>query len=222
MAGAWRSSRHGSTSSGATSVRSVLRRPPTCRPGPGSRRATSGRPSPRSTMRGSLVRFRDEAGRELLDLPDAPRPGEDAVAPPRLLPMWDEILLGFRDRTRVISDEDRAPRHQPQRRRAANVPRRRAGRWVLVGRAGRRRDTGRARAVPSPCRGRPARARGRGRPAGPLRRAAGARRLCPLPDVRRRAGTSPDGWSRLRELERGRDSSRRHGWTARSATGSSW
>ena len=57
---------------------------------------------------GSLVRFRDEAGRELLDLPDAPRPGEDAVALPRLLPMWDEILLGFRDRTRVISGEDRA------------------------------------------------------------------------------------------------------------------
>jgi Winged helix DNA-binding domain len=56
---------------------------------------------------GSLVRFRDEAGRELLDLADAPRPGEDAAAPPRLLPMWDEILLGFRDRTRVISDEDR-------------------------------------------------------------------------------------------------------------------
>ena len=57
---------------------------------------------------GSLVRFRGEAGRELLDLQDAPRPGEDVVAPPRLLPMWDEILLGFRDRTRVISDEDRA------------------------------------------------------------------------------------------------------------------
>ena len=57
---------------------------------------------------GSLVRFRDEAGRELLDLADAPRPGEDAAALPRLLPMWDEILLAFRDRTRVISDEDRA------------------------------------------------------------------------------------------------------------------
>ena len=56
---------------------------------------------------GSLVRFRDETGRVLLDLPDAPRPGEDAAALPRLLPMWDEVLLGFRDRTRVISDEDR-------------------------------------------------------------------------------------------------------------------
>jgi hypothetical protein len=57
---------------------------------------------------GLVVRFRDEAGRELLDMPDAPRPAEDVTAPPRLLAMWDEILLGFRDRTRVISDEDRA------------------------------------------------------------------------------------------------------------------
>ena len=51
MAAGWRSSTHGSTSFAATWVRSVLRRPPTCRPGPGSRRATSGRPSPRSTTR---------------------------------------------------------------------------------------------------------------------------------------------------------------------------
>ena len=57
---------------------------------------------------GSLVRFRNEAGRELLDLQGAPRPAEDVAAPPRLLPMWDEVLLGFRDRTRIISDEDRA------------------------------------------------------------------------------------------------------------------
>ena len=51
MAAAWRSSWRGSMSSGATWVRSVPHRPPTCRPGPGSRRATSGRPSPRSTTR---------------------------------------------------------------------------------------------------------------------------------------------------------------------------
>ena len=55
----------------------------------------------------ALVRFRDEAGRTLLDLPDAPRPAEDVPAPPRLLPMWDSVLLAYRDRTRVISDEDR-------------------------------------------------------------------------------------------------------------------
>jgi hypothetical protein len=57
---------------------------------------------------GALVRFADEAGRELLDLADAPRPDEDVAAPPHLLPMWDEVLLAFRDRTRVISDDDRA------------------------------------------------------------------------------------------------------------------
>ena len=56
---------------------------------------------------GALVRFSDEGGRTLLDLVDAPRPGGDVPAPPRLLPMWDSVLLAYRDRTRVISDEDR-------------------------------------------------------------------------------------------------------------------
>ena len=55
----------------------------------------------------ALVRFVDEAGRTLLDLADAPRPGEDVPAAPRFLPMWDSVLLAFRDRTRVISDENR-------------------------------------------------------------------------------------------------------------------
>jgi hypothetical protein len=55
----------------------------------------------------ALVRFRDEAGRTLLDLAGAPRPAEDVPAPPRFLPMWDSVLLAYRDRTRVISDENR-------------------------------------------------------------------------------------------------------------------
>ena len=93
---------------------------------------------------GSLVRFRDEAGRELLDLPDAPRPEDDAVALPRLLPMWEEILLGFRDRTRIISDEDRARvvgRNGDCCRRSSWT----AGSPVLVGRGGRCRHAERAR-----------------------------------------------------------------------------
>ncbi len=57
---------------------------------------------------GELWHGRDERGRELLDLVDAPRPGADVDAPPRLLPMWDGLVLGHADRTRVISDEDRA------------------------------------------------------------------------------------------------------------------
>jgi hypothetical protein len=56
---------------------------------------------------GALERFVDEAGRTLLDLVDAPRPDPDLPAPARFLPMWDSVLLAFRDRTRVISDEDR-------------------------------------------------------------------------------------------------------------------
>ena len=56
---------------------------------------------------GELWHGRDERGRELLDLVDAPRPSADVDAPPRLLPMWDGLVLGHADRTRVI-DEDRA------------------------------------------------------------------------------------------------------------------
>jgi hypothetical protein len=57
---------------------------------------------------GALRRFRSEAGRQLVDLAGAPLPGEDVPAPPRLLPMWDSTVLAFADRTRVVSDADRA------------------------------------------------------------------------------------------------------------------
>ena len=51
-----------------------------------------------------LVRFSDEAGRTLLDLPNAPRPDEDTPAPPRLLARWDSLLLayGTAHRSRVL------------------------------------------------------------------------------------------------------------------------
>jgi hypothetical protein len=57
---------------------------------------------------GDLWRARDEQGRTLLDLMDAPRPGPDVDAPPRLLPMWDSLLLAYADRTRVIDDATRS------------------------------------------------------------------------------------------------------------------
>jgi hypothetical protein len=56
---------------------------------------------------GDLVRYRDEAGRILLDLPGRPLPAGDEPAPPRLLPMWDSVLLAHADRRRIISDEHR-------------------------------------------------------------------------------------------------------------------
>jgi hypothetical protein len=41
-------------------------------------------------------------GAKLFDVPEALRPAEDAPAPPRLLPMWDSVLLAYSDRSRVI------------------------------------------------------------------------------------------------------------------------
>jgi hypothetical protein len=46
-------------------------------------------------------------GEVLYDLPGAPRPDEDTPAPPRLLPMWDSVLLAHADRARLVRPEHR-------------------------------------------------------------------------------------------------------------------
>jgi hypothetical protein len=50
----------------------------------------------------------DGPGRAVLyDVPGAPRPAEDTPAPPRLLGMWDSVLLAYHDRSRVIPPQVR-------------------------------------------------------------------------------------------------------------------
>jgi hypothetical protein len=56
---------------------------------------------------GPLRRFRNEEGRELLDLPRAPLPPPDTPAAVRFLPKWDSVLLGHADRRRVLPEEYR-------------------------------------------------------------------------------------------------------------------
>ena len=59
-------------------------------------------------LRPSLTRLEAEDGRELLDLPRAPRPDATTPAPVRFLPPFDALLLSHRDRTRVLPEEYRS------------------------------------------------------------------------------------------------------------------
>lgn len=47
------------------------------------------------------------SGRELLDLPDAPRPDPQVDAPVRFLADFDNVLLSHADRTRIVAEEHR-------------------------------------------------------------------------------------------------------------------
>lgn len=63
-----------------------------------------------AALEDEVIELRDEDGRVVLDLADAPRPPADTPAPPRLLARWDSVLLSHssKHRTRILDEEARA------------------------------------------------------------------------------------------------------------------
>ncbi|MFB4284604.1 MULTISPECIES: winged helix DNA-binding domain-containing protein [unclassified Nonomuraea] len=55
----------------------------------------------------SLRKYQDSEGRVLYDLPDAPLAAEDVPAPVRFLPWFDNLVVAFADRTRMMTAEQR-------------------------------------------------------------------------------------------------------------------
>jgi Winged helix DNA-binding domain len=52
----------------------------------------------------NLVTFQADDGRKLVDLPGAPRPDPSVPAPVRFLPKWDNLLLAYDRRERVLPE----------------------------------------------------------------------------------------------------------------------
>ncbi|MWC27120.1 winged helix DNA-binding domain-containing protein [Paenibacillus sp. MMS18-CY102] len=57
-----------------------------------------------NALRPQLITFRDEQGCELFDLPDAPRPAANGEVPIRFLGEFDNMLLSYADRSRIMDE----------------------------------------------------------------------------------------------------------------------
>jgi hypothetical protein len=107
---------------------------------PADMQAWSGFPAPMvreafAALAPKLIALPGERGRELFDLPKAPRPGEDTEAPVRFLPEFDNLLLSHAVRKRVIADAHRRAVYLPGLRVASTllVDGFVAGTWAIEG-----------------------------------------------------------------------------------------
>ncbi|NEA33406.1 winged helix DNA-binding domain-containing protein [Streptomyces sp. SID13031] len=57
------------------------------------------------SLRDRLTVLQGPDGKDLYDVPDAPRPPANTPAPPRLMAMWDSTLLAYDDRSRIVPAE---------------------------------------------------------------------------------------------------------------------
>ena len=84
-------------------------------------------------LRDRLNVFKDEAGRDLFDVPDGPLPDPDTSTAPRFLAPFDNAILSHSDRSRIVDPSARAAVNRDRLMRTFLVDGFVAGTWRLKG-----------------------------------------------------------------------------------------